>query len=149
MTFRRRVENIREAGFNFQETRHRVGFSLSLSPFSVFLSATLPQQTAAAVPSGRFIRFGTCHDEAVVVAAPATGRLRRSHRYRRCLNGGSPPVLGTCFTADTRLLLLLPARYTALPFFARGGASPPPPTSSEMPLEASWLLKISPVCRGI
>lgn len=101
---------------------------------SVFLSTTLPRQTAAVhADRARFIRFGTCQDEAappsmLLLLAAAAAFI--AHRYC-CLNGGSPKVLGTCFTADTRLLLL-PARYTArsLPCARRSNF---PPTFRDAP----------------
>lgn len=80
MTFRRRVENIREAGFNFQEAARRPLF-LSLF-FSSLLSipVSLVDSSCARQP-GRFIRFGTCREVAAAaaaaaasVAAPITGR---------------------------------------------------------------------------
>lgn len=92
-----------------------VSFSLFFFSLSLFLSLCYP----ASADSSCACRPGVSFD-----LARATTRLPPSlllllaaaafvaHRYC-CLNGGSPPVLGTCFTADTRLLLLLPARYTA------------------------------------
>lgn len=87
---------------------------VSLTLYSLSPIPCLSRQQLC-TPTGRFIRFGTCHEAAAVavaVAAPVTGR-RRLH-CSPLLPPKRPAVLavlGTCFTADTRLLLLLPARY--------------------------------------
>lgn len=136
MTFRRRrrVENIREAGFNFQETRLRR--FLFLSPSSLSFSLSYPASADSSCARRPGVSFdlarATTRLPPSLLLLLATAAAFIAHRYC-CLNGGSPPVLGTCFTADTRLLLLLPGRYTARPlappFFARARRSFPSPRS--------------------
>lgn len=91
-------------------------FSLSLS-----LVVCLSKQQLC-TPTGRFIRFGTCHETAAAASPSPSPSLSLllllaaaafiAHRYWSPKRPAVLAVLGTCFTADMRLLLLLPARYT-------------------------------------
>lgn len=143
MTFRRRVGNIREAGFNFREARHRVAFSLSLSPSPPFFHLPLGYP-ASADSSSCAVSFDL---------ARATTRLLLPSSL-------SPlPMLKRRFSASPRHLFhswyaaaVAFARpiYLPLPLFARWGFPSAPLPLPRCPSKASsWLLKISPVCRGI